>query len=115
MSDVVLIGAEVEAEGHPSSCTEPAPGTVEGSSPLTVDGVGVYDKDNADIQIPTHAHEFILACVSKSEHTIDPDGTNPLSIDGNTVYVESDTGTDPDSGGTVSFADDGGNDVLSIS
>ncbi len=117
-SKLVLIGAGVESTGHPSQCTEPAPGTVNGSSNITVNGTGIYDKGNADVNIPTHAHSYIPppgpGCTSKSAHTIDQDPTHSITVNGKTMYVKSDTGTDPGSGGTVSFTGTGGNSSITL-
>jgi hypothetical protein len=55
----------VEATGHPSDCTEPVPGPVQGSEPhsVTVKNAAGDEKpfatyDNATLHFDTHSHEY---------------------------------------------------------
>lgn len=111
MTEIALIDSPVEAFGHPSECTEPAPGSVVSSSPtgitVTVGGTSkeVASIDSADIDIPSHAHSYSVedGCTNLQSHTIDPDTGEPsITINGSPVYlVEDAVTTDPTTGGDV--------------
>lgn len=113
---LVIVGANVEATGHPSACTEPAPGTVESTAAptVTINGTQVYSKSRGDMVLPSHAHTNIPPCSSFSAHEIDPDNSHAVTVNGKSVFERTDTGTDPDSGGTVSFTGTGGNSSITL-
>lgn len=110
MSEQCLIGAGAEAFGHPTSCTEPAPGeivsTTSNGISVTVGGVTheVASISSADISIPSHAHSYSgeKGCHNKESHAIDPGGESSITINGSPIYlVEDSVTTDPTSGGAV--------------
>lgn len=102
------IGASCEATGHPTECTEPAPGTVENTdntSILTVNGSDIATRDDRMV-FGSHAHEYTPplgpGCTDFQSHSLQTDQIHPLSIDGTSVMCRDDTTTDPGSGGTAS-------------
>jgi hypothetical protein len=111
MPEPALIDATCEANGHPTECTEPAPGTVVSDSTtgitVTVDGTSkeLASIDSASIDIPSHAHSYNTTdgCHNTASHTLDPDtGIPSITIDGSPIYaVEDNVTTDPISGGSV--------------
>lgn len=118
MTQLVLIGASCEAEGHPSECTEPAPGTVEQSSAhgLSINGTQVATVASADMNFLSHAHSYTgdpPSCGDNQSHSLDPDAaadSSSLTVNGSPVYiVGSGVTTDPGSGGNVNITDSGGN------
>lgn len=119
---VVLIGASCEATGHPSSCTEPAPGTVEntdGNDTITLNGKPLADHGDK-MHFPSHAHKYsdinsdgAKECHDNQSHDLVPDQNPVISIDGNPVMRVADSTTDPGSGGTAEIKDSGGNSVIS--
>lgn len=112
----------VEANGHPTECTNPAPGTVDGDSSVTVanasgDSSGIATIDNADMNIPTHSHDYSGddGCHDNASHTLDPDVSNAsssITINGSPVYIVG-TGvtTDPKSGDNVDLSEGLNNSV----
>lgn len=115
MSDFVLIGASAEAFGHPSSCTEPASGSVatEGSSSVTINGTAVATTATADLSFASHSHDYSTSegCHQNSSHTLDPDTvSSSVTINGNPLYIaEDNVASDPISGGNINIIDAGGN------
>lgn len=110
MTEIALVGALCEAFGHPSSCTEPAPGSVESTSShgITVTANGetheVASIASADIVLPSHAHDYTDAegCHQNESHAIDPTGEPSITINGSPVYkVDNSVTTDPITGGDV--------------
>jgi hypothetical protein len=111
MTEIAIIDATAEAFGHPSECTEPAPGTVvsAGSHGITVSAGGstkeVATIAAADISVPSHAHDYTSeeGCHQNESHTLDPDNGEPsITINGSPVYlVEDGVTTDPTTGGNV--------------
>lgn len=111
MPEPAVIDASCEAKGHPSDCTEPAPGTVVSTSThditVTVGGTTkeIATIDTADMDFPSHAHEYSDedGCHEKESHTIDPDEGDPsITINGSPIYeVDSAVTSDPGSGGDV--------------
>jgi hypothetical protein len=116
MTRVSLIGDPCEATGHPPQCTEPAPGTVEGvGSILSVNGTSVYSADSADMVFGSHAHSYSTdkGCFDVQSHSLDPDQSHILSVNGTTVQAVGDSTTDPGSGGTASITSTS-NDIISL-
>jgi len=116
MTHLSLIGDPCEATGHPSECTEPAPGEVEGpGSFLSVNGVNVYSGATAEMTFDPHAHSYSIdkGCYDLQSHSLDPDQTHILSINGSPVYAVGDSTTDPGSGGTASITSTS-NDIISL-
>jgi len=118
MQLITLIGSDVDAFGHPSECTEPAPGTVDtvNGSDVNVNGTDVYTTKSADMVIPSHDHSFapLPGCHDSQEHAIDPTETHNVTVNGETMYIESDTGIDPGTDESVEFVNTGGNDSVFI-
>lgn len=112
MTEVCIIGADAEAFGHPSECTEPAPGTVERDSShnITVSAGGITREvatiATASINFPSHAHSYDSvndSCEDMQSHSLDPDTGEPsITINGSPIYlVEDSVTTDPGSDGSV--------------
>lgn len=111
MPEPALIDATCEAFGHPSECTEPAPGSVASDAQtnvtVTVDGTTkeFASIDSASIDIPSHAHDYdsTNGCHDNQSHTLDPDTGEPsITIDGSPIYtVENSVTSDPVTGGDV--------------
>lgn len=128
MVDVVLVGASCEANGHPVSCQEPVPGSVDSTSNciVSVNGTDVATIDTADMNFGSHAHDYtdiddddVAECTNYQSHTLDPDSSEAsqiLSINGSQAYLPgSGVTTDPGSGGSVDITSDGSNDILAES
>jgi len=113
---LALVGAACEATGHPSACTEPAPGSIQdadGTAPITVDGTPLADHGDR-LQFPSHGHDVDEEgnCIAYQTHELVPDQTPPITVDGRPVMRVGDSTTDPGSGGTASIVGAGGNNVL---
>lgn len=103
-----LIGDDCLADGHPTSCQEPAPGTIQNNdnnTPLTVDGTVVADHGD-DMYYSDHAHEYTDSdddgekeCTTLQSHTLTPDQSPPWTIDGRPLMLVGNDTTDPSSGG----------------
>lgn len=103
------------ALGHPSECTEPAPGSVvlETDHSVTITNSSgeqsqVATIDSANMYFPSHAHAYDpeQGCISVNDHSIDPDTskTSSVRINGSPAYLKLDSvTTDPDSGGSVNI------------
>lgn len=121
-SEPALIGSNVEAYGHPSDCEEPAGGSVvsTGSVSVTVNGTEIATKPTADINIPSHDHDYDSenGCHQSESHTLDPDDPGPglsdsVTINGNKMYtVNTGVASDPTTGGDIDIIDAGGNSSL---
>lgn len=111
MPEPALIDASCEANGHPTECTEPAPGAVQSDSAtgitVTVSG---NSKELASIATATmhfnshaHDHDATNGCHQNETHDIDPDTGEPsITINGSAIYVvDSGVTTDPTTGGDV--------------
>lgn len=120
----------VEALGHPSDCTEPAPGTVTTSASHSVtvtNGAGdtkglVIESDNPAFDIPSHAHDYsgIDGCHDTASHNItsldSSKFSNSLTINGSKVMVVNDGyATDPKTGGNVNVVGTGINNTVTES
>lgn len=115
MSNFVLIGAGAEAFGHPSSCTEPASGSVVSSSnqSVSINGTAVATTATADLSFASHSHDYstLEGCHQNSSHTLDPETvSSSVTINGNPLYIAEDSVvSDPISGGNINIIDAGGN------
>jgi len=125
--DVVLLADPCAADGHPTSCTDPAPGTVElepgldQGVPITVDGTTVATRATTACTFGSHAHSYTdtdgdgtKECTDVQSHAVTTDQTHPITVDGSSVVFTADTTTDPGSGGTVAFTDDAGVTVVQL-
>lgn len=113
MSNVVLVGADCDAYGHPTECQEPAPGSVKStsSSNVRLNGTDVYFQSRANMYFPSHAHDYSVdkGCHDIQSHSIDPDNTHNVKLNGSPIVIESDEGTDPGTGNRAEFVNSGGN------
>lgn len=115
MTELALIGASCEAKGHPTECTEPAPGSVVSTttSSVTVNGTEVATTATADMDFPSHAHDHSIAegCHQNESHTLDPSTvSSSITINGSPVYLaDTSIATDPTTGGDIDIVDSGGN------
>ena len=120
MTKLALVGASLLAYGHPSNCTEPAPGSVTGSSSLTVNGTPLAVKNDSSMDFSSHAHAHNSddGCHAYSSHSIQPDNnglSGSITVGGNPVYLDGDNvATDPGSGGVIDMTDTGGNASISV-
>lgn len=118
MSNVVLVGANCEASGHPTNCQEPAPGSVSStsSSNVRLNGDDVYFKSRADMDFPSHAHDYDSdkGCHETASHAIDPNDSHDVTLNGSPIVLESDKGTDPKTSGDAVFVDSGGNNTIKL-
>lgn len=108
-------GKNANAYGHPSSCTEPAPGEVQQfqdtTHNITVtnengDTSRFATKATANLYFPTHAHTYIPpVCTNSNDHKFIPDKrASSVTVNGSEVFrtggnVYSDK--DPGSGGNI--------------
>lgn len=113
MTELTLIDADAEANGHPTECTEPAPGSVEQTTShgITVT-VGGKTKEfatvaDSDINFSSHSHDYdeTDGCHQNSSHSLDPDTTaTNITINGSPLYtVDAAVTTDPITGGDVNI------------
>lgn len=114
MTELVLIGAGLEANGHPTECQEPAPGSVVQSSAhsVTINGTQVATEASADMDFPSHAHDHstLEGCHQNESHTLDPTTTSSsVTVNGSPVYITGSIGTDPTTGGSIDTTNSGGN------
>jgi len=115
-----------EAKGHPSDCTEPAPGSVSQyqseTNSVTVtnangDSSRLACEADANLKFPSHAHDYdeINGCHESNDHTLIPDKTSSsVTINGSPVFIAgSAIATDPGSGGNINApSDDVNNSVI---
>lgn len=116
-SDFALIDSVCEATGHPSKCTEPATGSVNGSSSsVSVDGVSIGVATSNKLHFDSHAHDHstIEGCHSMQSHDLDPEDDHSVTLDGDPLLLVGDSTTDPGSGGTAEVVDSGGNSSVSL-
>lgn len=115
MPDVALDGANCEADGHPSECQEPAPGSVDDSDSIwRVEGTPVGTQDDGTMEFPSHAHDYDSenGCHDNQSHSLVPDDSHILKEEGQPLMFVGDSTTDPGSGGTAEVVDSGGNSIL---
>lgn len=119
MTKVATDTASAEATGHPSSCTEPAPGTVQNSSHNVTINSGTEEKvgtKSSTIHFDSHAHNYDISCKDFQSHDLTAGDLNDsklaesVKINGNPlIIVSDDVATDPGSGGSVNVIDSGVN------
>jgi hypothetical protein len=114
-------GTSCEATGHPSSCTEPAPGTVEDSS----HGVVVNDANGNEkplattastLSFPSHAHSYSATkgCFDVQSHSVSSyNFSSSITINGEDVLSKVNSiATDPGSGGDINMVGSGINSSI---
>lgn len=128
----------VEATGHPSDCTEPVPGSVQGSEPhsVTVNNAAGDEKplatyDNATLHFDSHSHDYTAAegCHENASHdltkasgqlnkskwsssvSISPAGASATPV----LSAQDGVGTDPKTGSNVNAKAGGINSSVSES
>lgn len=115
-----------EATGHPSECTEPVTGTIDGSSnSITVENSTGDKKSlatkNSTLHFDTHSHDYSVedGCHNNQSHDLTGDdlGSNGVSssitINQTPVLiVENDVATDPVTGSAVNIVSSGINNSL---
>ena len=114
MTQLALIGAPVEAFGHPGECLEPASGSVTGGGTVKVNGTPIGSTGTAELDVPSHAHDYDAdedECLEFFGHGFQPDTlAESVSLNGSPLYLTgSSIGTDPGSGGAVDITSSGGN------
>jgi len=102
-TNYALISSSCLANGHPTDCTEPAPGTLQnsdGNDPITVDGTVVADHGD-DMHYPSHGHDTDDEgnCTDYQVHQLTPDQSPPWTVDGRPLILVGNDTTDPGSGG----------------
>lgn len=126
MTEFVLIGASCEAEGHPTSCEEPASGSVSSSSnqSVSINGTEVATVDTADLSFGSHAHAYESPgpeqppeCTDFFSHTLDPyTASSSVTINGSPLYLKGDNvATDPGTGGSINITTTGSNSSVTES
>jgi uncharacterized Zn-binding protein involved in type VI secretion len=116
MVKYALIGAPAEALGHPSVCSEPASGTVEGDSTVTYNGTAIANADTATIEFDSHGHSTDADgnCTSYSTHSITPETVSEtVTYNGKGFFLTQDgVDSDPGTGGSVNITASGSNDTI---
>lgn len=122
-----VTGQSAEAAGHPTNCTEPAPGEVsqfesETNSVTVTNASGEQERlatlADANLFFPTHAHDYSvdLGCHDNAEHKLLPkeaDTASSITINGSPVFLTGDgVTTDPKTGGSVNIINAGINNSL---
>lgn len=121
-----LNGQSCEATGHPTNCTEPVPGTIQGSGhSVTVNNANGEEKPIATrastLHFDTHSHDYSseLGCHANQSHDLtgtdfnDANLSSSLNINGEPVIVlADDVSTDPGSNGPVNMTGTGISDSL---
>lgn len=131
-----LSGTSCEATGHPSDCTEPVPGTVEGSEPhsVTVNNANGDEKpvatlDFCTLHFDSHSHDYTdtEGCHQDESHDLTKSGgdfnsgnwSSSVSISpanepaSPVLVVADDVATDPTTGSPVNTVDTGVNNSVS--
>lgn len=116
MIEFTLIGAPAEATGHPSECSEPASGTVAGSSTVTYNGTAIANTETSTIEFDSHGHDTDDEdnCTDFQSHSIVPDDVSETVLYNGSGFFHTEDGvaTDPGSGGSVSITSSGGNETI---
>lgn len=132
MTSFATLTADCEAKGHPSICTEPAPGKVEeeASHSVTVTNAGGESKQlatvaSANMVIPNHGHDVGFNddgspfCTDFTEHSIDPASqglSSSVTVNGSPIYLQkSGVQSDPKTGDDVDILNTGVNNSLTES
>lgn len=118
MTKLALIGAPVNASGHPEACGSVVNGNLNGESSVTVNGTPVGIEIDSSLNFPSHGHDVNEegSCISYTSHTIQQERVSPtLSVNGKKVYLSvSEAAIDPGSKGFVDYVSSGGNDSVTI-
>lgn len=125
MTTFVTLSADCEGKGHPSDCTEPAPGKVEQQSAhgVSVTNAGGETKQlatvaSADMNFPTHAHDIDKDgnCGDDASHTLDPTSSglsSSVTINGSPIYLQkSGVQSDPKTGDDIDIINSGVNNSV---
>jgi len=128
MTSLVTLSADCEANGHPSECTEPAPGKVEQESShnVTVSNASGEVKQlatvaSANMNFPTHAHGIDEDgnCGDDASHTLDPVPvglSSSVTINGSAVYLQKlGVQSDPKTGDNIDIINSGVNNSVTES
>lgn len=126
MTDIVTVTADCEANGHPSECTEPAPGTVDSTSShaVTITNASgetqeIATEDSADMNFTSHSHDYdsTNGCHDSQSHTLDPNSaglSSSLTINASPMYLQNtDVASDPGTGGSIDIINGGVNASMS--
>jgi hypothetical protein len=129
MTDIITLDITeqtVSAFGHPTNCTEPAPGSVsqyqDVSNNVTITNTNsetsrVASRADANLSIPSHAHSYSIleGCYQNESHKILPDkdkDSASVTVNGSPVFLSGDSvTTDPTSGGDVSLSTEVNNSI----
>lgn len=126
----------VEATGHPTDCTEPVPGSVQGTEPhsVTVNNASGDEKplatyDHATLHFDSHSHDYtaVEGCHQNSSHDLDKASgylnkgnwsssisISPANESASPVLVKNnDVATDPTTGDPVNAVGTGINNSVS--
>lgn len=127
---IATVDASCEATGHPSECTEPAPGTTTRTDThnVTVTNSSGVTKQFATIKssnmfFPKHDHDYssIDGCHDKEAHTLDPvvektASSGSITINKSPVYItEDNVQNDPKTREAVNIVDSGINNSVNNS
>lgn len=128
MISLVTLSADCEAYGHPSDCTEPAPGKVEqqASHSVSVTNSSGETKQlatvaSANMNFSTHAHgtDEDGNCGDDASHTLDPMTvglSSSVTINGSAVYLQKlGVQSDPKTGDNIDIINSGVNNSVTES
>lgn len=105
ISEIAVDNDSCEASGHPSECTEPAPGNVDVETPtnIRINGTEIGVKEFSSMFFPSHGHDTDEDndCTDFQEHNIQIEENRNIKVNGEIIMVRGDTGTDPGSDGEV--------------
>jgi len=118
MTRIVLLGADCEADGHPSKCPGVVGGTVvdaDGDTSVSVNGTAVASRGDR-MDFPPHEHDIGPdgGCINTQSHSLQTDQTRPVTVNGQSVVLVGDSITDPGSGGTADVINSGGNQDVTV-
>lgn len=115
-----LDGQSCEATGHPTDCTEPVPGSIQGPSrSVTVINANGDEQpiatETSTLHFDSHSHEYsdndddgTKECHNDQSHDITPVSSSSLNINGEAVLLVSDNvATDPVTGAPVNIVSTG--------
>jgi hypothetical protein len=116
--EIALIGAPLEAFGHPDACTEPKEGVLEGTSTVFIDGIPIGTETDSTLEFDSHGHDVdpFGACIDKQSHSVQQSNVSTtVSVNENAVYgAVLEAATDPGSGGSINYVSSGGNSTVTI-
>jgi len=101
---LLYITQGVEAFGHPSACTEPAPGTVEstGFASVTLNGNPLAGGGSDTMEFSSHGHDTDSDgnCIDNASHSITTDSSSSVTVNGSPVGIIG-SNVDPKTGGRI--------------